>query len=108
MSTIILNPEKSKKILHCVEVPIYLKSKNYYFPEFYAAAFVLRTALLEGADEINIEVKGMRPMKFTTKYVEEQVRKNPLLLKFSGLDREFTLAEKLLKQHEATNNGLYL
>ena len=104
----ILPDYKSKKTFHVVQIPTYLKSKNYYFPEMYAAALALRNAKINNCDEINIEVDGMRPLKFTTLFVEEQVRKNPLLLKFSGLDREYSTTEKIMMQHTAKVNSLYL
>lgn len=104
----ILDPGKQKETLHITDVPVYLKQKGVHFPQVYAAALALKTAKMEGCSEINIEVEGMLPMKVSTAYVEHICNKYPLLRKFAGLDKEWTLQERLLAQHTALVNGIYL
>ena len=106
--TLIQDKSGDTNTLYVQDVPVYLKSKDIVFPEPYAAALALRTAKTEGCKFICIELQGRRPITYSTHYIEEVVSKNPWLKRFAGLDRGWTLKEKMLAQYNAVQNGIFL
>jgi hypothetical protein len=106
--TLIKDGSGDTDTLYVQDVHMYLKSKDVAFPEPYAFALALRTAKTEGCKFICVEIPGRRAIKLSTSYVEEKVKFNPWLKKFAGLDREWSLGEKLMAQYNSFQNGIFL
>ena len=71
----------AKKTFWIVAVPTYTNGGvPTHLPFLHVAAMGLRAAQTNGCEDIVIEVRGMRPRRFTCTEVEEALRKYPQYL----------------------------